>query len=125
MRRLPANMSQPFEHVAMNLAIRKNTMEDYRELPGQEAALFDRADLVHHAVHGEEVPQPRLPLGAGSGKSPERHRKRPPTAAVQRFSSTCVCLGGVAQTAGYRPARVRGSADSDEQPGHREDRAQR
>lgn len=42
LRRLPANMLHPFIYVAMNLAIRKNAIEDYRELPRQKAEIFDR-----------------------------------------------------------------------------------
>lgn len=42
LRRLPANMLHPFIYAAMNLAIRKNAIEDYRELPRQKTELFDR-----------------------------------------------------------------------------------
>ena len=66
LRRLPANMSHPFIHIAMNLAIRKNAIEDYRELPRQKARLFDRAHLLGRAVRGEEASETFGPLGAST-----------------------------------------------------------
>ncbi|MGC9970021.1 MAG: radical SAM protein [Bryobacteraceae bacterium] len=43
LRRLPANLAHPFIHVAMNLAIRTNAAQEYRELPRQKAEIFDPA----------------------------------------------------------------------------------
>ncbi len=58
LRRLPANISHPFYYVGMNLAIRKNAGDDYRELPRQKAELFDQDQLPPLALEGEEIPQP-------------------------------------------------------------------
>lgn len=41
LRRLPANLDHPIFHLAMNLAIRSNAAQEYRELPRQKAELFD------------------------------------------------------------------------------------
>ncbi len=57
LRRSPANLRHPFYYAAMNLAIRKNAVEDYRELPRQKAELFDEAQSVPHALREEKMPQ--------------------------------------------------------------------
>jgi radical SAM superfamily enzyme YgiQ (UPF0313 family) len=48
-RRLPANLRHPLYYVATNLAIRKNAIEDYRDLPRQKAELFDQGHFLHPA----------------------------------------------------------------------------